>query len=204
MKVILKKPVRKLGRAGTIVNVKSGYGRNYLLPQNFAVRANDHNLALFEKQQKELEAQNAQSLKEAEGLRTKLAGQKKIVFIAQAASDGKLFGSVSTKDISQKLTDILEHDINYSNILLDNPIKFTGSYNVEIALHPEVHTHIMIIVAKTDSEADDILQELQTANKAEQEQDSASDKKDIKKSDQKKQSNKKDSAPESDNADIEN
>lgn len=161
MKIILKKPVRKLGRAGTIVSVKNGYGRNYLLPQGFAVRANDNNLALFEQQKKELDVQNKKDVQAAEEVSIKLSNQKKIIFITQAASDGKLFGSISTKVISRKLSDILKYDIDHSNILLGKPIKFTGVYNTEISLHPDVHTNILVVVAKTDSEAQDILKEYQ-------------------------------------------
>lgn len=161
MKVILKKSVRKLGRAGNVVSVKNGYGRNYLLPQGFAVRANDNNLALFEQQKQELELQNAKDVQTAKAVSVRLSNQKKIIFIVQAASDGKLFGSISTKDISNKLSDVLKYDINHSSVLLDKPIKFTGVYNTEISLHPDIHTNVLIVVAKTDSEAQDMLKEYQ-------------------------------------------
>ena len=167
MQVILVKPVRKLGKVGETVNVANGYGRNYLIPQELAIRATNDNLEKFATLQKELEAKNAESKKEAEKAAKAIDG-KHLDFITQSAADGRLFGSVSLKALATKVSEIAKIKLNYSNILLDSPIKFNGVYNVQVVLHPEVTASVLVIVAKTESEAQDALIEFKEGgNKAE-------------------------------------
>jgi large subunit ribosomal protein L9 len=169
MQVILVKPVRKLGKVGETVNVANGYGRNYLIPQELAVRATNDNLEKFAILQKELEVKNAESKKEAEKAAKAIDG-KHLNFITQSAADGRLFGSVSLKALAAKVSAIAKVKLNYSNILLDSPIKFNGIYNVQVVLHPEVAASVLIIVAKTEFEAQDALIEFkEVGNKAENE-----------------------------------
>ena len=169
MQVILVKPVRKLGKVGETVNVANGYGRNYLIPQELAIRATNDNLEKFATLQKELEAKNAESKKEAEKAAKAIDG-KHLDFITQSAADGRLFGSVSLKALATKVSEIAKIKLNYSNILLDSPIKFNGVYNVQVVLHPEVTASILVVVAKTESEAQDALIEFKEGgNKAEDE-----------------------------------
>lgn len=158
MQLILTQPVRKLGKVGEIVNVKNGFGRNYLLPNEMAIRASKDNIAMFDEKKKEIAAKNAETKKDAEAAAKKITG-KNVIFITQAAADGRLFGSVSSKVIAAKLSEESGFALNYSNILLDNPVKFTGMYSVEIAFHPEIHVNVMIVVARSDSEAQDIIVE---------------------------------------------
>lgn len=158
MQLILTKPVRKLGKVGEIVNVKGGFGRNYLLPNEMAIRASAQNIAMFDEKKKEIAAKNAESKKHAEAAAKKVSG-KNIIFISQTAADGRLFGSVSSKTLAEKVAEESGFELNYSNVLLDNPIKFTGMYSVEIAFHPDIHTNVMIVVARSDSEAQDIIAE---------------------------------------------
>ena len=156
MQVIIVKPVRKLGKVGETVNIANGYGRNYLIPQGLAIRATDDNLEKFAILQKELEVKNAESKKEAKKAAKAVDG-KHLDFITQSAADGRLFGSVSLKALAVKVSEIAKVKLNYSNILLDSPIKFNGVYNVQVALHPEVVASVLIVIAKTKSEAQDAL-----------------------------------------------
>lgn len=164
MQVILVKPVRKLGKVGETVNVADGYGRNYLIPQELAIRATNDNLEKFAALQKELEAKNIENKKLAETAAKAING-KHLDFITQSAADGRLFGSVSLKALATKISEIAKIKLNYSNILLDSPIKFNGVYNVQIVLHPEVTASILVVVAKTDSEAKDALIEFKDGGK---------------------------------------
>ena len=169
MQVILVKPVRKLGKVGETVNVANGYGRNYLIPQELAIRATNDNLEKFATLQKELEAKNAESKKEVEKAAKTIDG-KHLDFITQSAADGRLFGSVSLKALATKISEIAKIKLNYSNILLDSPIKFNGVYNVQVVLHPEVTASVLVVVAKTESEAQDALIEFKEGgSKAEEE-----------------------------------
>lgn len=169
MQVILVKPVRKLGKVGETVVVANGYGRNYLIPQNLAIRATNDNLEKFASLKKELEDKNAENKKLAEKAATAING-KHLDFITQSAADGRLFGSVSLKALAEKVSKIAGIELNYSNILLDSPIKFNGVYNVQIILHPEVTASVLVVVAKTESEAKDALIEFKEGGiKAEEE-----------------------------------
>ncbi len=160
MEIILEKAVRNLGEVGQVVKVKDGYGRNYLIPAGLAVRASKQNLEELAKKQKDLEKKNT----ETKALATKAAkaiNDKQLVFIVQAAVDGKLFGSISKKDIAKKLAEFTDFELNYTNILLDNSIKNIDSYDVEISLHPEISANILIIVARAESEIQNMLSEYQ-------------------------------------------
>jgi len=156
MQVILVKPVRKLGKVGETVTVANGYGRNYLVPQEFAIRATKENIEKFAAIQKDLEAKNSSNKVEAEKA-AKAIESKHIDFVTQSAADGRLFGSVSAKGLAIEISKLAGVTLNYSNILLDSPIKFNGVYNVQIILHPEVVTNVLVVVAKSEAEAQDAL-----------------------------------------------
>jgi large subunit ribosomal protein L9 len=169
MQVILVKPVRKLGQVGETVTVANGYGRNYLVPQEFAIRATKENIEKFAVIQKDLESKNSENKVEAEKA-AKLIEGKHIDFVTQSAADGRLFGSVSAKSLAIEITKFAGITLNYSNILLGAPIKFNGVYNVQIILHPEVVTNILVVVAKSAAEAQDALREhKEGGSKAEEE-----------------------------------
>ena len=169
MQVILVKTVRKLGQVGETVTVANGYGRNYLVPQEFAIRATKENVEKFAAIQKDLEAKNSENKVEAEKA-AKLIEGKHIDFVTQSAADGRLFGSVSAKSLAIEITKFAGITLNYSNILLGAPIKFNGVYNVQIILHPEVVTNILVVVAKSAAEAQDALREhKEGGSKAEEE-----------------------------------
>jgi len=158
MQVILVKPVRKLGKVGETVTVANGYGRNYLVPQNLAIRATKENIGKFASIQKELEAKNAENKAAAEKT-AKIIEGKHIDFVAQSAADGRLFGSVTPKKLALEISKLAGVTLNYTNIMLDSPIKFNGVYDIQVVLHPEIVTNVLVVIAKSESEAQVALQD---------------------------------------------
>ena len=152
MKVVLLERVQKLGQMGDIVDVKSGYARNFLLPFHKALRATEQNIKYFEDQKSILEAKNIESIKEAESLKAKINGSS-FTLIRSASDAGALYGSVSAKDIKDLVSDngivITKNQIN-----LEKPIKELGIYKIIVSLHPEISSEITINVARTDEEAE--------------------------------------------------
>ena len=152
VELILLQRVEKLGQMGEVVKVKPGYARNFLLPQKKALRANKANLATFEGQRAQLEAQNLRRREEAERLSERMAGLS-VVIIRQAGESGSLYGSVSARDISDACT-AAGLTTNRSQIVLDQPIKSLGLTSVKLVLHPEVSLPITVNVARSTEEAE--------------------------------------------------
>jgi len=152
MQVILLERVGKLGLMGDVVTVRDGHARNYLLPQGKALRATKDNIARFERERAQIEARNLELRKEAEAVAEKLDGQI-FVAIRQSSDTGQLYGSVSTRDISNLVSES-GTSINRSQVLLDRPIKTLGLHDVRIQLHPEVDVYITLNVARSQDEAD--------------------------------------------------
>jgi large subunit ribosomal protein L9 len=151
MQVILLQRIGKLGQMGDVVTVKDGYARNFLLPQKKALRATKDNLAKFETQRAQLEANNLEQKKEAEVVATKLDGQT-FIAIRQAGDTGQLYGSVSTRDIAEVVT-AGGFTIDRRQVMMDKPIKTLGVHDSRIALHPEVVVAIKLNVARSEDEA---------------------------------------------------
>ena len=151
MEIILLEHVEKLGKMGDVVNVKNGFARNYLLPQNKALRATDANKAVFEKQKAELEARNKALFDEASKKAEALSGFS-AVLIRQAAETGQLYGSVTIRDIAAAVKEA-GFDIERRCVYLEKPIKDLGVYEVKLNLHPEVSQSILVNVARTEDEA---------------------------------------------------
>lgn len=151
MEVILLEHVDKLGKMGDKVNVKNGYARNYLLPQNKALRATEANVAYFEKQKADLEAHN-KALFDAATAKAEALNGFKAVLIRQAAETGQLYGSVTIRDIASALKEA-GHEVERRLVYLEKPIKDLGIYKVQLNLHPEVVQTILINVARTTDEA---------------------------------------------------
>lgn len=166
MEVILVKPLRKgsktFGKIGDLVKVKDGFGRNYLIPQNFAIRATESNKRLIESQKDSLEQKNAHEKAEAEISVKKIAG-KDLIFVRASSDDGKLFGSITGREIAGELAKLLGQKIPYTSVLLDHPIKFQGAYPVEFVLHPEVSASILVVIGRSASEAQDTLRNHKSA-----------------------------------------
>jgi large subunit ribosomal protein L9 len=153
MEVILLERVEKLGGIGDVVSVKNGFARNYLLPNNKALRANDANKKLFEANRAKIEADNAVRRDAAQGRAGDVDG-KQVVLIRQASNVGQLYGSVSVRDILDALNAEGVANLTKSMIELDRPIKSLGLSDVKVRLHPEVVVTIGVNVARSPEEAD--------------------------------------------------
>src|SRR6266478_7833360 len=149
--VILLERVEKLGQMGQVVKVRPGYARNYLLPQRKALRATKDNLAYFEKQRGQLEAQNLSRRSEAEQVAKKIEGVS-VVVIRQAGESGQLYGSVTARDIADAVTEA-GFTVEKRQVVLDRPIKNLGLHQVRVALHPEVSVTVTANVAQSAEEA---------------------------------------------------
>lgn len=145
MQIILLEKIVNLGNLGDLVNVKSGYARNYLVPQGLATVATKDNIKLFEERRLELEKASADKLQAAQARASELEGQT--VEIASRASDeGKLFGSVGVIEISEAFA-AKDLEINKSEIQLpEGPIKLVGEYEVAVSVHAEVNFNVNVIV----------------------------------------------------------
>ena len=144
MKLILKETITSLGQEGEVVTVKPGYGRNYLLPQGKAVIANTDNLAILAQNKAAIEARIALQRKEAENISKKLAGI--VIEIQQLAGDDeRLFGSVTSNDICEKLA-ALHITVDKKQVLLPEPIKTLGETTVNIKVGFDLLTPILVKV----------------------------------------------------------
>ena len=150
MEVILLERIEKIGKLGDIVKVKDGYARNYLLPQNKALRASKENLSVYEKEKAKYEKLNAEKLKEAENI-SKNMQNISIDIIKQASDSGQLYGSVSTKDIADELNK-QGHKILKKQVQLKSVIKNVGQHEVRIVIHPEYIISINVNIARTIEE----------------------------------------------------
>ena len=137
MEIILLERIEKLGGIGDVVTVKNGFARNFLLPNNKALRANEANRKLFEANRSKIEADNAERRTAAEG-RAKDVDGKQVVLIRQASNTGQLYGSVSVRDIVDALVEDGAATITKAMVELERPIKSLGLFDVKVKLHPEV------------------------------------------------------------------
>ncbi len=152
MEVILLQRVAKLGQMGDVVRVRDGYGRNFLLPQGKALRANEASRKRFEREKLQLEARNLEARKEAEAVAERLTGQTFVV-LRQAGETGQLYGSVSTRDIAE-IASAGGFSVDRAQVVLDRPIKAIGLHRVMVSLHPEVEVPVTVNVARSADEAD--------------------------------------------------
>ena len=146
MKIILKQDITTLGKAGQVIQVKRGYARNYLIPKGLAAEATTGNQRAFEQEQKLEVIRMVRGKKEAEELADKIS-KISITVAVQVGEDDKVFGSVT----NQNIADLLKEsgcDIDRKKIVLDDPIKALGVYEVPIKLHPEVVAAIKLWVVK--------------------------------------------------------
>lgn len=151
MEVILLERIGRLGQMGDVVKVKDGYARNFLLPQKKALRATKENRSRFETERTQLEANNLELKKEAETVGEKLDGQV-FVAIRSAGDTGQLYGSVSTRDIAEFVTDG-GFTIERRQVILERPIKTLGLHAISLALHPEVVIKVALNIARSEDEA---------------------------------------------------
>ncbi|AZS51026.1 50S ribosomal protein L9 [Entomomonas moraniae] len=146
MEVILLDKVENLGNLGDKVSVKSGFGRNYLLPQGKATMATPENIKIFEARRAELEKAAADRLAAAQSRAAKL-NELEISITANAGDEGKLFGSIGTHDIAEVLTNNAGIEVHKSEIRMPNgTIRHVGEYNIDLHLHSDVNATIKLIV----------------------------------------------------------
>ena len=148
MKAILFEEVPRLGKVGDVVNVTPGYFRNYLQPKKLAVEASPENMKVLEHRKKTLAKVSAREKSEAEALAAKLSQLTLKVFL-KAGENDRLFGSVTPADLVDKLKEA-GYDVDRKKIHLPEPIKSLGEFPVEIKLHPEVTSKIIVLAEKTE------------------------------------------------------
>ena len=144
MKVFLKEDVKSLGKMGDVVNVAEGYARNFLLPKKFAVEANPKNLKEFE-HNKRIIQEKAAKIKDASKATAEKLSAVTLKIKAKAGEEDKLFGSVTTMDISEAFK-AEGFEIDKKKIVLAEPIKRLGEYTVEVKVHSEVNATVKVQV----------------------------------------------------------
>ncbi|WP_394130321.1 50S ribosomal protein L9 [Shewanella maritima] len=150
MNVILLDKIANLGGLGDQVSVKAGYARNYLLPQGKAVVANAANVEVFEARRAELEAKLAAELATASERAEKLAALEAVVIASKAGDEGKLFGSIGTRDIADAVT-AAGVEIAKSEVRLPlGALRTTGEFEVEVSVHTEVQAVVKVSVVAED------------------------------------------------------
>ncbi|WP_128698985.1 50S ribosomal protein L9 [Candidatus Velamenicoccus archaeovorus] len=146
LKVVLRSDVPGIGKIGEVKQVKDGFARNFLLPQNLAVIATDHALKQMELEQKKRQARLAQERKKAEELAQKLNGFS-LTITVEVNEEEKLYGSLTVQDIQKTLAGE-GIDVEKKCIVLEAPLKALGIYDIDVRLHPEVTSKIKVWVVK--------------------------------------------------------
>ena len=147
MKVILQQDVKGHGKKGQMVEVSDGYGRNFLLPRKLAVEATAENVNTMKMQDKAKKAKEAEEKAQAQAIAEQLKGFQVKIF-AKAGQGGRLFGSVTSKEISESLKEQYKLDINKTKIVLPDPIKSFGSFEVKCKLGHEITGTINVLVVE--------------------------------------------------------
>ncbi len=145
MKLILKENIEHLGHIGDIVKVAPGYARNYLLPKGLAVEATDKNAKALEHVKRQMAYKKDKALESARNLAAKLT-ETAVSLSHKAGEEGKLFGSVTNMEIAAFLKD-KGFDVDRKTIVLAEPIKHVGEFDVVVKIHPEVSATIKVTVA---------------------------------------------------------
>ncbi len=146
MQVILLEKIGRLGNIGDQVNVKAGYGRNFLVPHGKAVPATKDNVAQFEERRAELEKASADKLTAAQGRAKAIDAIGTITLTANAGDEGKLFGSIGTREIADAITAAGE-EVSKSEVLLpDGAVREVGEFDVNLQLHTDVQSVIKLVV----------------------------------------------------------
>ena len=147
MKVILTSDVEKLGKAGEMVNAKTGFARNFLLPNKLAVQATKENIKIWEEKQAELRAIERENIKKANELKEKIENTK-VKIIAKTGEGDRLFGSITSMDIEKALKDQHGLDVDKKKIEMKDNIKSLGTFNVVVKVYPDINANLEVIVDK--------------------------------------------------------
>lgn len=149
MKVILLKDIKGTGKKNEIVNASDGYARNYLIPRKLAVEAIDANIRELNFKKANISKQKDDELRDAQEFAEKIS-KLKINFVVKSSDKGKLFGAITSKDISGKVNEKFKIDIDKKKIVLKNPIKEIGEYDVEVKIYHNVKSSIKVIVSSEE------------------------------------------------------
>lgn len=153
MKVLLTEDLVNLGRIGDVVEVKPGYARNYLLPRGFAVMATPGALKQADNLKRTAEKHRARELSDARSLANQL-NSLTLQFERKVGERGRLYGSVTSADIAERIEQVLklEAELEKRRVLLLDPIRSLGNYEVEIRVHPDVTAHVQVEVVGDEGE----------------------------------------------------
>jgi large subunit ribosomal protein L9 len=148
VKVILRQDLENVGATGDLITVKPGFARNYLLPRGLAFEATQANIRQLEEDQKRGEQKSKREYLEARRRAAQLDGVS-LTFHANAGEEGKLFGSITSGDIADRLNEQnLDYEIDRRSIILDEPIKALGVFSVPVRLHTDVRPEVKVWVIK--------------------------------------------------------
>ena len=145
MKVILLEDVKSLGKKGEVVNVNDGYARNLLFKKNLGIEATKQNLNDLKLQKQNNDKLEAERLEEAKKLAKELE-EKEVVLAIKTGSDGRVFGSVSTKEIAEAAKEQLGYELDKKKMHLKDAIKSIGTFPVPVKLHPKVTVELKVVV----------------------------------------------------------
>ena len=148
MEVILIENIEKLGKVGDVVKVKDGYARNYLIPKKKVLRANKENLKVFDEKKSVIEAEEKKRKEKSEEIAKKIKNLE-IIIIRNAAENGQLYGSVTSKDIVKEILLLNKIELLNEQINLKKTLKSIGVYEVEISVYTDLKIKILVVVAKT-------------------------------------------------------
>ena len=148
MEVILIENIEKLGKVGDVVKVKDGYARNYLIPKKKVLRANKENLKVFDEKKSVIEAEEKKRKEKSEEIAKKIKNLE-IIIIRNAAENGQLYGSVTSKDIVKEILLLNKIELLNEQINLKKTLKLIGVYEVEISVYTDLKIKILVVVAKT-------------------------------------------------------
>lgn len=146
MKVILLSDVKSVGEKGELINASDGYARNFLFPRKLAIEATESNLHIFNNKKEAERKKKLQEVEAAQKIADKLKG-KEVKISVKAGENGRLFGSITGKDIAQALSKQHKIDIDKKKIVT-NTIRQTGTYDVEIKIYPEISTKVKVIISE--------------------------------------------------------
>ncbi len=146
MIVILLKDIKGVGKSGEVIKVSDGYARNMLLPKGFAREATEGNVRNLEKQKSIKEEQRLKELAEAKEMAERI-GQLRVTIKSKSGEGGRLFGSITTKDVADALAEQHKINIDKRKFILENPIKHTGDFELDIKIYPEVIAKLKVTVA---------------------------------------------------------
>ncbi len=145
MEVILQKDVKSLGKKGDIVNVAEGYGRNYLLPRGLAIEATAGNIKQVKVEKQTQKKKKERVVEEAQAIASRIDGQK-LQIATKVGESGKLFGAITSQEISDRLKKQYKVEIDKRRIELPEPIKNLGKYNIKVRIHPKIYAEIIVQV----------------------------------------------------------